>query len=79
MSDRTGRTVTAEDGLAWLSSAWRLCKPLNASQLADFRMWLSDMYSNYAMIDYPYPANFLSPLPAFPVKVRAVLSSQDGI
>ncbi|KAF0313378.1 Lysosomal Pro-X carboxypeptidase [Amphibalanus amphitrite] len=75
--DAIDRLFETQEGLDWLSSAWRLCKPLNGSELADFRMWLSDMYSNYAMIDYPYPANFLSPLPAFPVKVACSYLHDD--
>lgn len=27
------------------------------------------MYSNIAMVDYPYPTSFLSDLPAFPARV----------
>lgn len=30
--------------------------------------WLQEIYSNLAMVNYPYPTNFLANLPAYPVK-----------
>jgi len=67
--DALDRIAADQSGLDWLEDAWQLCHPVNGSDLQSLREWLSNMYTNYAMIDYPYPANFLSPLPAFPVKV----------
>ncbi|KAK2718034.1 hypothetical protein QYM36_006727 [Artemia franciscana] len=62
--------VTATDkGLEWLSNAWQLCKPLKSSDdKKRLKDWLSDVWTNLAMVDYPYPASFLAPLPANPVK-----------
>ncbi|KAG0497160.1 hypothetical protein HPP92_001851 [Vanilla planifolia] len=54
------------DGLVRLSRKFRLCKDLNnTEQLSD---WLSSAYSYLGMVDYPYAANFIMPLPAFPIK-----------
>nr|CAD7398982.1 unnamed protein product [Timema cristinae] len=64
-------TITSTDaGKQWLSSNWKLCKPLKTTiDIHQLKDWLSDVYINLAMVDYPYPANFLEPLPANPVKV----------
>ncbi|KAK7070268.1 Serine-type peptidase activity protein [Halocaridina rubra] len=64
-------TVTADDeGKAWLSNSWKLCDPLKSEKnITDFKDYLSNVWTNLAMVDYPYPANFLAPLPAYPIKV----------
>ncbi|KAK0161866.1 hypothetical protein PV327_008271 [Microctonus hyperodae] len=52
----------------WLSSLWKLCKPLNnTSDVKQFKDWLSNVYINLAMVDYPYESNFLAPLPPYPI------------
>jgi len=58
------------DGKAWLSQKWNLCSPLtNDGDVSTLKQWVSELYVNLAMINYPYPANFLTPLPGYPVKV----------
>lgn len=65
--DRIGAN---EDGLKWLSSTFGLCKPLtSADDLTAFSGWLQDTFGSLAMIDYPNPADFLEPLPAYPIGV----------
>lgn len=62
-------TSTAE-GLQWLSSEFSLCAPLkNKVEAAAFKSWLQETWVNLAMVDYPYEANFLQPLPRWPIKV----------
>ncbi|KAJ8256663.1 hypothetical protein COCON_G00188150 [Conger conger] len=62
-------TSTAE-GLQWLSSEFSLCVPLkNKMEAAAFKAWLQETWVNLAMVDYPYEANFLQPLPRWPIKV----------
>jgi lysosomal Pro-X carboxypeptidase len=53
-----------------LSTNWKLCKPLKtADDVKELKSWLSDVYTNLAMINYPYPSNFLVPVPANPISV----------
>ncbi|OAY86114.1 lysosomal Pro-X carboxypeptidase-like isoform X1 [Ananas comosus] len=54
------------NGLLKLSRTFRLCQNLNNTDaLSD---WLDSAYSYLAMVDYPYPSDFLMPLPAYPIK-----------
>lgn len=59
-----------EPGKTWLTENWRLCKPLeSADDVAQVKNWASEVYVSLAMVNYPYPADFLAPLPANPIKV----------
>lgn len=58
-------------GRTWLSTNFRLCPNsfLNKSEDAQGLIdWLNGGWSYLAMIDYPYPTNFLNPVPGWPVK-----------
>ncbi|XP_073990696.1 lysosomal Pro-X carboxypeptidase [Rhodnius prolixus] len=63
-------TVGSSDGgREWLSAEFKTCTPIKTVEdLKTFKDWLSDLYGILAMVNYPYPANFLAPLPAYPVK-----------
>ncbi|XP_065350356.1 lysosomal Pro-X carboxypeptidase [Cloeon dipterum] len=66
--DAFNQIVKSADGLAWLSKAFQLCKPLTkAADVKDVKDFLSEVYVNLAMTDYPYATNFLMPLPANPI------------
>ncbi|KAK2846694.1 hypothetical protein Q5P01_009693 [Channa striata] len=57
-------------GLQWLSEEFSLCRPLKDTiDVIAFKSWLQETWVNLAMVDYPYAANFLQPLPAWPVQV----------
>lgn len=61
-------TSTAS-GLQWLSEEFSLCSPLkNKNDVFSFKGWLQETWVNLAMVDYPYTANFLQPLPAWPIQ-----------
>uniref|UniRef100_A0A8C6XEC2 Lysosomal Pro-X carboxypeptidase n=1 Tax=Naja naja TaxID=35670 RepID=A0A8C6XEC2_NAJNA len=63
------RIVDTEKGLQWLSHTFRLCSPLKTkTDVINFREWLRGTWIYVAMVDYPYEAAFLQPLPAWPVK-----------
>ncbi|XP_078739191.1 lysosomal Pro-X carboxypeptidase [Lampetra fluviatilis] len=63
--DHVASTV---DGLRWLGSTFRLCAPLGGpGDVLALKAWLAETWGDLAMVDYPYAASFLQPLPAFPV------------
>lgn len=56
----------SEGGLQNLTDKFSLCSQLNyTSELED---WMYSAYSYLAMVNYPYAADFVEPLPAFPIK-----------
>lgn len=58
-----------EEGKQWISQHFKLCSPItNEAEFELFKYWLNNAWTNLAMINYPYPANFLEPLPAWPVQ-----------
>lgn len=58
-------------GLQWLSEEFSLCTPLkNKNDAVSFKSWLQETWVNLAMVDYPYEANFLQPLPRWPIQVQ---------
>jgi len=60
---------TTASGRQELTSMFRLCKPLaDLNDVFLLNNWLSEVWVNLAMVDYPYPANFLENLPAWPIK-----------
>ncbi|KAM7398998.1 hypothetical protein PAMP_018293 [Pampus punctatissimus] len=57
-------------GLQWLSEEFSLCTPLkNVMDVVGFKNWLQETWVNLAMVDYPYEASFLQPLPRWPIQV----------
>ncbi|XP_021718453.1 lysosomal Pro-X carboxypeptidase-like isoform X2 [Chenopodium quinoa] len=54
------------DGLNQLTKTFHLCGELKNTQ--DLSDWLSSAYSYLAMVDYPYPSDFLMPLPGHPIR-----------
>ncbi|EFC48673.1 lysosomal carboxypeptidase [Naegleria gruberi] len=54
-----------------LSSQFRICSPgiRTSADVNQLISWLTQAYNTLPMIDYPYPANFLMPLPGYPIQV----------
>ncbi|XP_019634121.1 PREDICTED: lysosomal Pro-X carboxypeptidase-like [Branchiostoma belcheri] len=65
--NQIGQTAAGREKL---SSMFSLCSPLNTTKDVTVTMtqWLLNTWFNLAMVDYPYPASFLEPLPAWPIK-----------
>jgi len=58
-----------EAGKQWITETFNLCTPItDDSSYAVFKYWLMNAWTNLAMINYPYAANFIEPLPAWPVQ-----------
>lgn len=59
---------TREDTWAELDSIFHTCTEIgSADDIENLYEHLSNGYLYMAMTDYPYPANFLEPMPAWPV------------
>lgn len=57
------------DGQKWLSSNWSLCTPITGPEGGQaLKDYLNELWINVAMMNYPYPTNFLAPLPGNPVQ-----------
>ncbi|XP_008307030.1 lysosomal Pro-X carboxypeptidase [Cynoglossus semilaevis] len=66
-------------GLQWMSEEFSLCAPLkNKNDVGIFKNWLQETWTNLAMVDYPYEANFLQPLPRWPIQVVCKFLSFDS-
>ncbi|CAF2068653.1 unnamed protein product [Brassica napus] len=57
---------TIKDGLQELSKMFRTCKTLHS--VDSVSGWLETAFIETAMVNYPTPANFMAPLPAYPVE-----------
>ncbi|CAG9855549.1 unnamed protein product [Phyllotreta striolata] len=51
-----------------LTSLWKLCNtPSTSDDIDKLVGWYSEILVNMAMVNYPYPTNFLTNLPAYPI------------
>ncbi|CAI9111212.1 OLC1v1011383C1 [Oldenlandia corymbosa var. corymbosa] len=66
------------NGLHELTKTFHFCRKLESTN--DLSDWLESAYSYLAMTNYPYPTDFLMPLPANPIKelCRRIDSCPDG-
>jgi dipeptidyl-peptidase II len=55
-------------GLQTITEKMSLCKPLTADRVTHLLLWARNAFTTLGMMDYPYPTNFLCPLPAWPIK-----------
>lgn len=53
-----------------MSSKFKTCKTLSTVEdVKTFKDYVSAIYNNLAMVNYPYETDFLSPLPPYPIAV----------
>ncbi|XP_075501392.1 uncharacterized protein LOC142539670 [Primulina tabacum] len=64
--DLIEKEAQRNNGLSHLTETFRFCRKLDSAD--DLSDWLSSAYSYLAMADYPYPADFLMPMPGNPIK-----------
>lgn len=60
---------STDEGRKFLNEKFKFCTPMNKTE--DWNQlyeYLQDVLGNLAMANYPYPANFLANLPAYPVR-----------
>lgn len=61
--------TSTDEGRKFLNQKFKFCKAMNKTEDFDtFYDYMLDVLGNLAMANYPYPANFLAPLPAYPVR-----------
>jgi lysosomal Pro-X carboxypeptidase len=62
-------------GVDWINKNFRLCPKSQLKTPSDVRTlkdYLTEIWTDLAMMDYPYPTTFLAPLPADPVTAACV-------
>ncbi|XP_027346530.1 lysosomal Pro-X carboxypeptidase isoform X2 [Abrus precatorius] len=64
--DEITSTGQTNNGLERLTKTFNLCQQLKRT--GDLNDWLESAYSYLAMVNYPYPSEFLMPLPGHPIR-----------
>ena len=54
--------------MAWLNTEFKFCKALTKPDVKGFKDFLNNLWTNIAMMDYPYDTSFLKPLPGNPIQ-----------
>lgn len=61
--------TSSESGRKFLNQEFKFCTPFNKTEDFDtFYDYLQDVFGNLAMANYPFEAEFLAPLPSYPVR-----------
>jgi len=73
---RQGFAAIQNGTLPTLAKKFKLCKPLN--NVDELVNWVVNGVSYMAMADYPYPANFLEPMPGWPINLSCKRMDAPG-
>ena len=69
--------AATQGGLDWISKELKLC---NASKdVKQLKEWLANIWTDMAMVNYPYPTNFLADLPGNPIKEICTYYQNDTV
>lgn len=64
-------------GRTRIQKQFKLCKSINESEWSHFMQYTRNAWTEMAMCDYPYPTNFLAPLPGWPIKVSCDMMNNE--
>ncbi|KAL1438563.1 hypothetical protein MTO96_047922 [Rhipicephalus appendiculatus] len=56
------------EGAQAIGERFHLCGNYTSKNFTNLRDWLTDLYANLAMVNYPYDNSFLAPVPGHPVR-----------
>ncbi len=63
------RSFILATGLKYINDLFKFCTPLKTKDdITTLKGFLNNLWTNVAMMDYPYPTTFLMPLPGNPVE-----------
>lgn len=72
--------TSGQTGLDRISQTFRLCKLLkNSADYDHLLRWIRNAFVIAAMMDYPYPTNFIGKFPAFPVKAMCEKLESESV
>uniref|UniRef100_T1JCH1 Lysosomal Pro-X carboxypeptidase n=1 Tax=Strigamia maritima TaxID=126957 RepID=T1JCH1_STRMM len=65
-----------DSGREFLTQTFHLCSPIKTNDdLLNLKNWLGETYSSLAMMNYPYPTDFMATLPGWPEVCKHLLNS----
>ncbi|XP_055926589.1 lysosomal Pro-X carboxypeptidase-like isoform X2 [Argiope bruennichi] len=69
----------SDSGAKFLSETFKTCQLIRPSNISLFVDWVSSTWESLAMTDYPYPTNFLNPLPGNPINVSCQFLLDESV
>ncbi|GIY82905.1 lysosomal Pro-X carboxypeptidase [Caerostris darwini] len=69
----------SKSGIQFLTETFKPCQLINSTNIDTLIDWLSGTWGYLAMTDYPYAANFLNPLPAYPINVTCQFLLNESV
>ncbi|GFY71245.1 lysosomal Pro-X carboxypeptidase [Trichonephila inaurata madagascariensis] len=69
----------SENGSMFLTKTFKTCQSIHPVNVSSLIGWLESTWAYLAMTDYPYPTNFLNPLPANPIDVTCKFLIDESV